>query len=99
VMLEELQLLRIRKLYRQAKPQPAYRSKRPLGIPTIRDRVAQMAVKLVIDADVSKCLDTLSHEWLVKFIERRIGDRRIIRLIQKWYFRMCPNSSSGRLGG
>ena len=28
--------------------------------------------------------DTLSHEWLVKFIEHRIADRRVVRLIQKW---------------
>ena len=28
--------------------------------------------------------DTLSHEWLVKFLEHRIADRRVIRLIQKW---------------
>jgi hypothetical protein len=26
----------------------------------------------------------LSHEWLVKFIEHRIADRRVVRLIQKW---------------
>ncbi len=28
--------------------------------------------------------DNLSHEWMVKFIEHRIADRRILRLIQKW---------------
>jgi hypothetical protein len=28
--------------------------------------------------------DGLSHEWLVKFIEHRIADRRVVRLIQKW---------------
>jgi RNA-directed DNA polymerase len=28
--------------------------------------------------------DQLSREWLVRFVEYRIGDRRIIRLIQKW---------------
>ena len=28
--------------------------------------------------------DSLSQEWLVKFIEHRIGDRRVVRLIQKW---------------
>jgi hypothetical protein len=27
---------------------------------------------------------TLSHEWLVKFVEHRIADRRVVRLIQKW---------------
>ena len=28
--------------------------------------------------------DALSHEWLVKFVEHRIADRRVVRLIQKW---------------
>ena len=28
--------------------------------------------------------DTISHCWLIRFLEHRIGDRRIIRLIQKW---------------
>lgn len=38
----------------------------------------------ILDADVSRFYDSLSQEWLVRFIARRIGDRRIIRLIQKW---------------
>ena len=28
--------------------------------------------------------DTISHDWLIRFIEHRIGDRRVIRLIRKW---------------
>jgi RNA-directed DNA polymerase len=38
----------------------------------------------ILDADVSGFFDSLSREWLVRFIEHRIGDRRVIRLIQKW---------------
>jgi group II intron reverse transcriptase/maturase len=38
----------------------------------------------VLDADIRSFFDTLGHEWLVKFIEHRIGDQRIVRLIQKW---------------
>ncbi|WP_009916752.1 MULTISPECIES: group II intron reverse transcriptase/maturase [Burkholderia] len=38
----------------------------------------------ILDADISRFFDTINHEWLVKFMEHRIGDRRIIRLIQKW---------------
>jgi group II intron reverse transcriptase/maturase len=41
-------------------------------------------VKWVLDADIQSFFDTLSHEWLVKFLEQRIADRRVIRLIQKW---------------
>ena len=38
----------------------------------------------VLDADIRGFFDTLNHEWLVKFIEHRLADRRIVRLIQKW---------------
>jgi RNA-directed DNA polymerase len=38
----------------------------------------------ILDADISRFFDSLSREWLVRFVEYRIGDRRIIRLIQKW---------------
>jgi group II intron reverse transcriptase/maturase len=38
----------------------------------------------VLDLDVRGFFDNVSHEWLVKFIEHRIADRRIVRLIQKW---------------
>jgi RNA-directed DNA polymerase len=41
-------------------------------------------VNWVLDADIRGFFDTLDHEWLVKFLEHRIGDRRIVRLIQKW---------------
>jgi group II intron reverse transcriptase/maturase len=41
-------------------------------------------VNWIIDADIRGFFDTLNHEWLVEFIEHRIGDPRVIRLIQKW---------------
>lgn len=41
-------------------------------------------VNWVLDADIRGFFDTLDHEWLVKFIKHRVGDRRIVRLIQKW---------------
>jgi len=41
-------------------------------------------VNWVLDADIRGFFDTLDHEWLVKFIEHRIGDQRVVRLIQKW---------------
>ncbi len=28
--------------------------------------------------------DAVSHEWLIKFVEHRVGDRRVVRLIRKW---------------
>src|SRR5919107_5025647 len=41
-------------------------------------------VSWIIDADLQSFFDTVSHEWLIRFLKHRIGDRRIIRLIQKW---------------
>lgn len=41
-------------------------------------------VNWVLDADIRSFFDTLKHEWLVKFVEHRVADRRIVRLIQKW---------------
>src|SRR5580704_19540103 len=41
-------------------------------------------VNWILDADIRSFFDTISQEWLVRFLELRIGDRRIIRLIQKW---------------
>jgi group II intron reverse transcriptase/maturase len=41
-------------------------------------------VNWVLDADIRSFFDTLSQEWLVRFVEHRIADRRVVRLIQKW---------------
>jgi group II intron reverse transcriptase/maturase len=98
---------------------------RPLGVPTLEDKIVQRAVvgvlnaiyeedfvafshgfrpgrsphialdalavgiekkkvNWVLDADIRSFFDTLDHGWLVKFIEHRIADRRVVRLIQKW---------------
>jgi group II intron reverse transcriptase/maturase len=41
-------------------------------------------VNFIFDADVRSFFDEVSQSWLVRFVEHRIGDPRIIRLIQKW---------------
>ncbi|MDQ0168156.1 group II intron reverse transcriptase/maturase, partial [Bacillus horti] len=96
---------------------------RPLGIPTIKDRVVQMATKMVIepifeadfkdcsfgfrpkknahqamakirkaskkaywvvDLDIQGYFDSINHEKLMKLVEIRINDKRILKLIRKW---------------
>lgn len=97
---------------------------RPLGIPTVRDRVVQMATKLVIepifeadfkeapygfrpkrsakgalerirkacnrkgnwvvDVDIQGYFDNINQEKLMKLVQMRINDRRILKLIRKW---------------
>ena len=41
-------------------------------------------VSYILDADIRSFFDEISQEWLIRFLEHRIGDRRIIHLIQKW---------------
>jgi RNA-directed DNA polymerase len=41
-------------------------------------------VSYILDADIRSFFDEISQDWLIRFLEHRIGDRRIIRLIQKW---------------
>lgn len=38
----------------------------------------------ILDADVRSFFDHLDHGWMKKFLEHRIGDRRVLRLIWKW---------------
>jgi group II intron reverse transcriptase/maturase len=98
---------------------------RPLGVPTLEDKIVQRAtvdvlnaiyeseflgfsygfrpgrnqhdaldalsvgiwarkVSWVLDADIRSFFDTMKHEWIVKFLEHRVGDERVVRLIQKW---------------
>jgi RNA-directed DNA polymerase len=98
---------------------------RPLGIPTLEDKLVQRAtvdvlnaiyevdflgfsygfrpgrsphnaldalytglltrkVNWVLDADVRDFFGAIDHGWVVKFVEHRIADRRVVRLIQKW---------------
>jgi group II intron reverse transcriptase/maturase len=41
-------------------------------------------VSFILDADIRSFFDEINQEWLIRFVEHRIGDRRIIHLIQKW---------------
>ena len=46
--------------------------------------VSARKVSWILDADISKFFDTIEHDWLVKFIEHRVADARVVRLIKKW---------------
>jgi len=46
--------------------------------------ILRRKVNWVLDADIRGFFDAIDHGWVVKFIEHRIGDRRVLRLIQKW---------------
>ena len=46
--------------------------------------ITQRKVNWILDADISNFFDSVNQEWLMKFVEHRIADPRILRLIQKW---------------
>jgi group II intron reverse transcriptase/maturase len=46
--------------------------------------IKRRKVNWVLDADIRGYFDAISHECLVKLVEHRIADRRVVRLIQKW---------------
>ena len=46
--------------------------------------ISQRRVNWILDADIAGFFDTVSHEWLLRFVEHRVGDQRVLRLIRKW---------------
>jgi RNA-directed DNA polymerase len=46
--------------------------------------ITMTKVNWIVDADIAGFFDAVSHEWLIRFVEHRVGDRRILRLIRKW---------------
>ena len=46
--------------------------------------ITSRKVNFILDADIRSFFDTVDHDWLIRFLELRIGDPRILRLIRKW---------------
>ena len=46
--------------------------------------IASRRVNWIVDADIRSFFNSVSQDWLVRFVEHRIGDKRIVRLIRKW---------------
>ncbi len=46
--------------------------------------ITQKKVNWILDLDVKSFFDKVGHDWMIQFVEHRIADRRIVRLIQKW---------------
>ena len=46
--------------------------------------ITRTPVNWILDVDVRSFFDSVSHEWLIRFVEHRIADPRMIRLIRKW---------------
>ena len=46
--------------------------------------IEKRKVNWIVDADIQKFFDRIDRDWMIRFLEHRIGDRRVIRLITKW---------------
>jgi RNA-directed DNA polymerase len=46
--------------------------------------IVRTPVNWILDADIRSFFDSVSQQWLVRFMEHRVGDQRIIRLVRKW---------------
>ncbi|MFL6933384.1 MAG: group II intron reverse transcriptase/maturase [Xanthobacteraceae bacterium] len=46
--------------------------------------ITSRKVNWILDADIRSFFDTVNQEWLIRFVEHRVGDPRVIRLIRKW---------------
>jgi group II intron reverse transcriptase/maturase len=46
--------------------------------------IERKKVNWILDADIRSFFDEISQEWLIRFLEHRVGDRRIVHLIRKW---------------
>ncbi len=46
--------------------------------------ITEKRVNWILDADIEGFFDNIDRDWLVKFMEHRVGDRRVVRLIRKW---------------
>lgn len=46
--------------------------------------IGRRRVNWILDADIATFFDAVSHDWLIRFLEHRLGDARMIRLIRKW---------------
>jgi group II intron reverse transcriptase/maturase len=46
--------------------------------------IETQAVNWIVDADIRSFFDSIDHDWTMRLVEHRIGDRRVLRLIRKW---------------
>ena len=46
--------------------------------------IMRRKINWIVDADIRQYFDRIDREWMIRFLEVRIGDRRVLRLIQKW---------------
>jgi group II intron reverse transcriptase/maturase len=63
-----------------------FRPKRspPHALDALTVGIETRRVNWVLEADIRGFFDTLTHDWLIRFVEHRVADQRVVRLIQQW---------------
>ena len=54
------------------------------GLATLHEVIAGRKVEWVLEADLKTFFGSLSREWMLRFVEHRVGDPRLISLIRRW---------------
>jgi RNA-directed DNA polymerase len=54
------------------------------ALATLHERIAGGKIEWVLEADIKNFFGSLSHEWMLRFVEHRVGDQRLISLIRRW---------------
>src|ERR1700751_5610912 len=54
------------------------------ALATLHERIAGGKIEWVLEGDIKKFFGSLSHEWMLRFVEHRVGDQRLISLIRRW---------------
>jgi group II intron reverse transcriptase/maturase len=54
------------------------------ALATLHERIAGGKIEWVLEADLKNFFGSLSHEWMLRFVEHRVGDPRLISLIRRW---------------
>ena len=54
------------------------------ALATLNEIIAGSKVSWVLEADIKNFFGSLDHGWLLRFVEHRVGDPRIISLIRRW---------------
>lgn len=54
------------------------------ALATLHERIAGGKIGWVLEADLKNFFGSLSHEWMLRFVEHRVGDQRLISLVRRW---------------
>lgn len=67
------------------------------ALDALAEGIVGKKINWILDADIRSFFDEIDHEWLIRFLEHRIADKRMIRLIRKWLIAGAIDSNGIKL--